>query len=223
MSHRLYLYNKAEIGSSEDDCLPLMEWGYELPLLLHPLFAQGACVGHNCYNDPHSEEGLYAEAPAGIEALRAFYAFIERHAGSLAGGQPLAEEQRADQYAHQRRGGVEDRRVAGRQHQRRQAIHHRGQPGVDHAEDQAGAKLALVVPQWPHQQQEGQQAEGAEAGTEEGGRQAAQHRHGDAHEQEAGAPDGGEQQQAEQIGGFHQRLQAGAARLRRPPRGAIRS
>ena len=83
MSHRLYLYNKAEIGSSEDDCLPLMEWGYELPLLLHPLFAQGACVGHNCYNDPHSEEGLYAEAPAGIEALRAFYAFIERHAGSL--------------------------------------------------------------------------------------------------------------------------------------------
>ena len=83
MSHRLYLYNKAEIGSSEDDCLPLMEWGYELPLLLHPLFAQGGCVGHNCYNDPHSEEGLYAEAPAGIEALRAFYAFIERHAGSL--------------------------------------------------------------------------------------------------------------------------------------------
>ena len=37
MSHRLYLYNKAEIGSSEDDCLPLMEWGYELPLLLHDI------------------------------------------------------------------------------------------------------------------------------------------------------------------------------------------
>ena len=49
MSHRLYLYNKAEIGSSEDDCLALMEWSYELPLLLHPLFAQGGCVGHNCY------------------------------------------------------------------------------------------------------------------------------------------------------------------------------
>lgn len=67
MSHRLYLYNKAEVGSSEDDCLPLMEWGYELPLLLNPLLAQGARVGHNCYNDPHSEEGLYAEAPAGIK------------------------------------------------------------------------------------------------------------------------------------------------------------
>jgi TPR repeat protein len=79
----MYLYNKAEIGSSADACLPLMEWGYELPLLLQPLFAQAPCVGRNCYNDPDSEEGLYAEAPGGIAALRAFYDLIERHAGTL--------------------------------------------------------------------------------------------------------------------------------------------
>lgn len=79
----MYLYNKAEIGSSADACLPLMEWGYELPLLLQPLFAQAPFVGRNCYNDPGSEEGLYAEAPGGIAALRAFYDFIERHAGQL--------------------------------------------------------------------------------------------------------------------------------------------
>jgi TPR repeat protein len=79
----MYLYNKAEIGSSDDACLPLMEWGYELPLLLQPLFSVQPRVAANCYNDPGSEEGLYAEAPGGIEALRALYAFIERHAGSL--------------------------------------------------------------------------------------------------------------------------------------------
>lgn len=83
MSHRMYLYNKAEVGGSDDACLPLMEWGYELPLLLQPLFAQAPFVAHNCYNDPHSEEGLYAEAPAGIAALRVFYDFIERHADQL--------------------------------------------------------------------------------------------------------------------------------------------
>ncbi|UUY09653.1 SEL1-like repeat protein [Pseudomonas sp. J452] len=83
MSHRMYLYNKAVVGSDEDDCLPLMEWGYELPLLLQPLFSAAPFVGANCYNSPGSEEGLYAEAKAGIQALRDFYDFIERHAGSL--------------------------------------------------------------------------------------------------------------------------------------------
>lgn len=83
MSHRMYLYNKAVVGSSDDDSRLLMEWGYELPLLLQPLFSAAPCVGANCYNDPGSEEGLYAEAKAGIQALREFYDFIERHAGSL--------------------------------------------------------------------------------------------------------------------------------------------
>lgn len=83
MSHRMYLYNKAEIGSSDDACLALMEWGYELPLLLQPLFSVQPRVDANCYNAPGSEEGLYAEAPGGIEALRALYAFIERHADVL--------------------------------------------------------------------------------------------------------------------------------------------
>lgn len=83
MSHRMYLYNKAVVGSSDDDSRLLMEWGYELPLLLQPLFSAAPCVGANCYNSPGSEEGLYAEAKAGIQALRDFYDFIERHAGSL--------------------------------------------------------------------------------------------------------------------------------------------
>ena len=43
--------NKAEIGSSEDDCLPLMEWGLRAALLLHPLFA-GRLRRHNCWQRP---------------------------------------------------------------------------------------------------------------------------------------------------------------------------
>lgn len=83
MSHRMYLYNKATVGSVDDDCLPLMEWGYELPLLLQPLFSGAPFVGANCYNALGSKQGLYAEAEAGIQALRRFYAFIERHAETL--------------------------------------------------------------------------------------------------------------------------------------------
>jgi uncharacterized protein len=83
MSHRMYLYNKAVVGSDDDASLLLMEWGYELPLLLQPLFSAAPFVGANCYNSPGSEEGLYAEAKAGIQALRDFYDFIERHADSL--------------------------------------------------------------------------------------------------------------------------------------------
>lgn len=83
MSHRLYLYNKAEIGSVVDACLPLMEWSNELPLLLQPLFDYQPQVAANCYNAPGSKEGLYAEAADGIEALRRFYDFIERHAAAL--------------------------------------------------------------------------------------------------------------------------------------------
>lgn len=83
MSHRIYLYNKAVVGSDEDDSLLLTEWGYELPLLLQPLFSGAPFVGANCYNSPDSDEGLYAEAKAGIQALRDFYDFIERHATSL--------------------------------------------------------------------------------------------------------------------------------------------
>lgn len=83
MSHRMYLYNKATVGSVDDDCLPLMEWGYELPLLLQPLFSGAPFVGANCYNALGSKQGLYAEAEAGIQALRRFYTFIERHAETL--------------------------------------------------------------------------------------------------------------------------------------------
>lgn len=83
MSHRMYLYNKAEIGSSDDDSLLLMEWGYELPLLLQPLFSAAPFVGANCYNHQGRKEGLYAEARGGIDALRSFFDLIERHADSL--------------------------------------------------------------------------------------------------------------------------------------------
>ncbi|MNE24344.1 hypothetical protein D3C80_1176300 [compost metagenome] len=40
----------------------------------------------------------------------------EKDAAELGQGHRLAEEQRANQHTHQRRGGIEDRRVTGWQH-----------------------------------------------------------------------------------------------------------
>ncbi|MCY1536707.1 hypothetical protein D9M68_721730 [compost metagenome] len=106
----------------------------------------------------------------------------KRHPGGLAEGQRLGKEQHADQHAHHRRRRIEDRRVAGRQYQRRQAIHGRRQPGVDHPEHQALLELAAKVPLHPHDQQDRQQPERAQAGAEERGWHAAEYRRDDPHE-----------------------------------------
>lgn len=83
MSDRLYLYNKTEIASHEDECQPLMEWAYEFPLMLHPLVSSKPRIEENSYNFDDSELGLYAEAAGGIAALRSLYDFIDRHANRL--------------------------------------------------------------------------------------------------------------------------------------------
>lgn len=83
MSQHVYLYNQDEIDSSDCDGLLLTECRHEFPLLLKPLFASQAQIGNNSYSRPSVKTGLYAEAAGGVEALRRFYDFIERHADSL--------------------------------------------------------------------------------------------------------------------------------------------
>jgi uncharacterized protein len=102
MSHRMYLYNvnsikKREttdphednplaavlpvIGANDNDALMMMEWGYEFPLFLHPLFAGDPFLAPPIYNG--TTGGIYADAEAGKVALEAFYSFIDRHADVL--------------------------------------------------------------------------------------------------------------------------------------------
>lgn len=99
MSHRIYLYNFNNtenhaipesrengtllpvIGGNGNDNLMMMEWKYEFPFFLHPLFAGDPYLGTPLYNGDSG--GLYADGPAGIRALRAFYDFIDQHADIL--------------------------------------------------------------------------------------------------------------------------------------------
>ncbi|MVT12068.1 SEL1-like repeat protein [Chitinophaga tropicalis] len=96
MSHRMYLYNLdglpgiterqktngiesllATYGTGGEDSCLMMEWGYELPLLLQPLFSGETFIHTPVYNG--TEGGLYTPAEQGIKALRALYDFIEKH------------------------------------------------------------------------------------------------------------------------------------------------
>ncbi|WP_343744236.1 SEL1-like repeat protein [Chitinophaga sp.] len=102
MSHRIYLYNLDNevnrpapeppvdgtlesmlpvIGGHEGHSITLMEWKYEFPFFLHPLFAGRPYLGIPVYNGQNG--GLYADAPAGISALKRLYDFIDIHAGVL--------------------------------------------------------------------------------------------------------------------------------------------
>jgi hypothetical protein len=102
MAHRIYLYNvnsakKREtpdphednplaavlpaIGANDNDALLMMEWGYEFPLFLHPLFAGDAYLAPPLYNG--TTGGIYANAFLGKAALVLFYSFIDRHANVL--------------------------------------------------------------------------------------------------------------------------------------------
>ncbi|MBC9914959.1 SEL1-like repeat protein [Chitinophaga varians] len=102
MSHRIYLYNlnnevnrpvpdvPAEgslesilpvIGSHDSDSITLMEWKYEFPFFLHPLFADNPYLGTPAYNGQNG--GIYAGAPQGITALKRLYDFIDTHAEVL--------------------------------------------------------------------------------------------------------------------------------------------
>lgn len=102
MSHRIYLYNVnsakkqqtpdphednplaavlATIGANDNDALLMMEWGYEFPLFLHPLFAGDPYLAPPLYNG--TTGGIYANAFSGKAALMSFYSFIDRHANVL--------------------------------------------------------------------------------------------------------------------------------------------
>src|SRR5690349_17877835 len=101
MSHRIYLYNfnnteshtngETNKGSILAAMLPsiggnnhtllMMEWGYEIPLFLHPLFTGNPYLAAPLYNG-HAG-GIYAEAESGIHALKTFYSFIDQHANEL--------------------------------------------------------------------------------------------------------------------------------------------
>src|ERR1044072_6702744 len=102
MSHRMYLYNVnvtenrrdqelnkyheldgllPVVASNESDVLMMMEWKYEFPLFLHPLFAGEPFLAPPMYNGTLG--GLYANAFLGKAALVSFYSFIDRHAEVL--------------------------------------------------------------------------------------------------------------------------------------------
>ncbi|ASZ10725.1 SEL1-like repeat protein [Chitinophaga pendula] len=81
MAHRMYLYNLDTVGTHDDSVVSMMEWNYEFPLLLQPLFAGHCFTGTPILNG--EEGGLYAEAKTGISYLLAFYDLLERHAGEL--------------------------------------------------------------------------------------------------------------------------------------------
>ncbi|WP_426983613.1 SEL1-like repeat protein [Brevibacillus borstelensis] len=80
MSHRVYVYNVSTPSEAQDTDRMMLEWGYEMPLLLQPLLVDGGFVAGNNYNN-HTEPdnaGLYYNAQPGIENLKRFYDFLEK-------------------------------------------------------------------------------------------------------------------------------------------------
>lgn len=104
MAHRIYLYNLdrsmlpeqeqlteestafldqilAGIGGNSEENLLMVEWNYEFPLFLHPLLFDQAYISTPVYNG--TEGGIYASAPSGIQRIKAFYEFIDKHKEQL--------------------------------------------------------------------------------------------------------------------------------------------
>ncbi|MCX2450116.1 SEL1-like repeat protein [Pedobacter sp. PLR] len=79
MSHRTYLYNINTPSVAEDTDTMMMEWGYEMPLMLQPLLIEGGFISGNNYNNfvEFNDSGLYYNAKAGLENLKRFYNFLE--------------------------------------------------------------------------------------------------------------------------------------------------
>jgi len=80
VSHRVYLYNISSPSEAQDTDKMMMEWGYEMPLLLQPLLFDGGFIEGNNYNN-HTEPdnaGLFYHAQAGIDNLKRFYHFLEK-------------------------------------------------------------------------------------------------------------------------------------------------
>lgn len=63
----------------------MMEWGYEMPLMLQPLLLEGGFISGNNYNNyvENNDSGLYYNAGPGIENLKRFYNFLEDQSGLI--------------------------------------------------------------------------------------------------------------------------------------------
>ncbi|WP_143166800.1 hypothetical protein [Pedobacter caeni] len=63
----------------------MVEIGYGLPVFLHPLLVGEGLIGGNNYNihTPGKNSGLFYPAETGIENLKRFYNFIEKHQSEL--------------------------------------------------------------------------------------------------------------------------------------------
>ncbi|WP_073234921.1 SEL1-like repeat protein [Pedobacter caeni] len=104
MAHRIYLYNfshsllpeqiaataestgfldqfLAGIGGNTEQNLMMVEWNYEFPLFLHPLFVRQPFISTPMYNG--TEGGIYAPASPGIQRIKEFYEFIDKHKEQL--------------------------------------------------------------------------------------------------------------------------------------------
>lgn len=104
MAHRIYLYNLnqgllpeklanttenpdflasilAGIGGNTGDNLLMTEWNYEFPVFLHPLFAHQPLISTPVFNG--TDGGIYAPAVLGIQHIKAFYEFIDKHKAEL--------------------------------------------------------------------------------------------------------------------------------------------
>jgi len=63
----------------------MMEWGYEMPLMLQPLLIEGGFISGNNYNNhvDFNNSGLYYNAKPGLENLKRFYNFLEDQPGLI--------------------------------------------------------------------------------------------------------------------------------------------
>lgn len=79
MSHRIYIYNAPNPSEASESDRMMVEWGYEVPLLLQSLFVGDSFVAGNIYNDhtEYNNSGLYFDAKSGIENFKKLYQFLE--------------------------------------------------------------------------------------------------------------------------------------------------
>jgi len=68
MSHSVYLTNTSSPSVTGTNDTMMMEWGYEMPLLLQPLLISGGFIENNI---------LYYDAQSGIDNLKRFYNFLD--------------------------------------------------------------------------------------------------------------------------------------------------
>ena len=85
LSHRAYLYNLNTPSIADDSDTMIMEWKYEMPLMLQPLLISGGFISGNTYNNhiECNDAGLYYDAAPGIENLKQFYNFLEAQPGLI--------------------------------------------------------------------------------------------------------------------------------------------